>query len=218
MKSSSSLLHWGRCEAGVSITLRRLSAAANSCSLVSFRRAGVSSSLLVPSSGGGMSSPDDVTSVSKRSLVSRASRATLSRVDRRWCVWADRDSRVWTCFFALPLAGLLRARLRRDLPAPAWVAAARVLSIARASDRLTALLAAGDSPITSPTLILSLFLSIGDRSLVAADRFLLFWRSFLVARRMLRLAVRSMCTNLSLVFTLKLTLFRRPTPRPRSGD
>ena len=54
----------------------------------------------------------------------------------------------------------------------------------------------------------------GDRSLVAADRFLLFWRSFLVARRMLRLAVRSMCTNLSLVFTLKLTLFRRPTPRP----
>ena len=82
---------------------------------------------------------------------------------------------------------------------PALTAAARALSIARASDRLTALLAAGDSPITSPTLILSLFLSIGDRSLVAADRFLLFWRSFLVARRMLRLAVRSMCTNLSLV-------------------
>ena len=60
-------------------------------------------------------------------------------VDRRCSVCADRDPRVWACFFALPLAGLLRARLRRiDLPAPALSAAARALSSARASDRLTA--------------------------------------------------------------------------------
>ena len=89
---------------------------------------------------------------------------------------------------ALPFAGLLRARLRLDLPAPALAAAARALSMARASDRLTALLAAGDNPITSPTLIL--FIVIGDLILFEADWFLFFRRS-LVARRMLRLTVRS---------------------------
>ena len=65
------------------------------------------------------------------------------RVDRHRFVCADRDSRVWECFFVLPLTDLVCARLRLDLSVHSLTASAHTLSITQ-SDRLTALLAAGD--------------------------------------------------------------------------